>query len=156
MKKNYIKKINILRIGFWILCFITVFTLNSCKKNNIKESEKQTETTEAKKELTIEETIKILLLEKDVDVDTFSNLSTNFKENYKLNPIDKSYLKDSFVDDRGYTHQYSYEIIFENNDLDQNELVIDCYKKILDKNLTTNPRFDKNTKSIYFKYSLNK
>lgn len=156
MKKNYIKKINILRFSFWILCITTVFTLNSCKKNDIKESEKQIETTAAKKELTIEETIKILLLEKDVDVDTFSNLSTNFKENYKLNPIDKSYLKDSFVDDRGFTHQYSYEVIFENNDLDQNELVIDCYKKILDKNLTTNPRFDKNTKSIYFKYSLNK
>lgn len=107
-------------------------------------------------ELSIEDTIREVLLNDNLDIDMLDSVSTNFREAYKAGKIKKDFRKETFVDENGFTQEYRYEYVFENTDLEQDEVMIECYKKLIAPDGTSRYDFDKNLRSLYYRYTLNK
>ena len=175
MKNNRITKKFIILITFAVVSITIIFSCNKKDENSssgtgtntANQSANNNKSTNNKNnanknippekiEMSIEDTIREVLLNDNLDIDMLDSVSTNFREAYKAGKIKKDFKKKTFVDENGFTQEYRYEYVFENTDLEQDEVMIECYKKLIAPDGTSRYDFDKNLRSLYYRYTLNK
>ena len=176
MKKNNIIHRSIILITLTVVIFSTLFSCSKKDENlsngtgnnsanqstnnkatNNKNNDNANKNIPPEKiDMSIEDTIKEVLFNDNLDIDKLDSVSTNFREAYKAGLIKKDFRKNTYVDENNFTHEYRYEYLFEETNLERDEIMIECYKKLIAPDGSTRYDYDKNLSCLYYKYTLNK